>query len=65
MSSTKADSVDDAKLAEKLAKVNLKQDRFLGHDTHSYEHFSLPVSRVSFWVAHTCCYREINKTLPR
>lgn len=60
MSSTKADSVDDANLAEKLAKVNLKQDRFLGLDTHSYEHFSLPVSRVSFlgFCSHTCCARE-------
>lgn len=34
-------------LADRLSKVALKQQRFLSSDTHSYEHFSLPATRVS------------------
>lgn len=35
------------KLAEHLSKVGLKQQRLLSDDTHAYEHFSLPPTRVS------------------
>lgn len=35
------------KLADQLAEVPLKQKRFLSDDTHAYEHFELPISRVS------------------
>lgn len=43
---TTATSATDDALVEKLSNVNLKQTRFLADGTHSYEHFSLPSSRV-------------------
>lgn len=33
-------------LSEKLSEVALGQKRFLSTDTHHYEHFSLPATRV-------------------
>lgn len=33
-------------LTEQLSQVALKQKRLLSPDTHAYEHFSLPATRV-------------------
>lgn len=35
-------------VSDQFKDINLKQNRLLGQDTHAYEHYSLPVTRVSF-----------------
>lgn len=52
------DTID--KLSDQLAQVPLKQKRLLSEDTHAYEHFELPVTRVSIllsWRFHSILIR--------
>lgn len=41
------DPTSEIALSNQLNNLNLKQTRFLSTGTHSYEHYSLPASRVS------------------